>query len=131
MSRESCFFIYRVCNQSARNTATCPNFGDHLIMRTLEVTFSIPKPFTLNLFSLCFFQGSELYDMAIRDNLNFLDPKVSNYRQIRKTPLNLLISMVPSYPNSLIRFLLRFRSPFIINILSFINIRIFNFFIKL
>lgn len=91
------------------------------VMRTLRVTLSIPKPFSLNLYSLCFYPGSKLYDMAIRDNLNFLDPKLSNYRQIRHTSLNLLISMVPSYPNSLIKFLLRFRNLFVIKILNLIN----------
>jgi radical SAM superfamily enzyme YgiQ (UPF0313 family) len=63
------------------------------ILETLRLIIQIPKPYVLNLFSLTFFPGTELYDKAVRDKI-ITDSKCQVYRKdydaIKNDYLNLL-----------------------------------------
>lgn len=86
-----------------------PYENEEDVLKTLEVILQIPKPFQFQLFSLCFYQGTELHKRAIKDGLSFTDPRVDNYGQLTSTTLNKLISMTPTVPASIIEYFIRHR----------------------
>jgi len=90
------------------------------ILKTLKVIFQIPKPFQLQLFSLCFYQGTELYKKAIKDGLLFEDPRIDDNVRPRATIVNKLISMSPTIPAAMIEYFMRYRKSTFV--LGFINI---------
>lgn len=95
------------------------------VLKTLKVILHIPKPFQLQLFSLCFYQGTELHKRAIKDGLSFKDPRVDNYGQLTSTTLNKLICMTPTIPASIIEYFIRHRnSIFMLRIIN--NFMLFN-----
>ena len=75
-------------------------------LQTLDVLLQIPKPFQLVMFSLCFYQGTELHAKAIAEGLIFIDPRADNYAQLRPTVVNKLISLTPTIPGRIIKFLM-------------------------
>ncbi|MFW9942199.1 MAG: radical SAM protein [Candidatus Thorarchaeota archaeon] len=89
-------------------------------MKTLKVALSIRRPFQLQLFSLCFYQGTELADKAIVDNISHESPKEKHYGILAPSLHNQLVRMVPTYPAGIIKFLSRLR-----------KIGIIRYFIKL
>ena len=81
------------------------------MLETLNLLLEIPKPYRLNLFSLTFFPGTELYDKAkaeglIRDDLNEVYRKY--YFTCRRTYLNGLFFLFNSQkiPKGIMRILL-------------------------
>ena len=81
------------------------------LLETLNLLLEIPKPYRLNLFSLTFFPGTELYDKAkteglIRDDLNEVYRKY--YFTCRRTYLNGLFFLFNSQkiPKGIMRILL-------------------------
>jgi radical SAM superfamily enzyme YgiQ (UPF0313 family) len=79
-------------------------------METLKVLLSIPKPFHFLLFSLCLYQGTEIYTRIIEDGVDFVDPRLKGYNDLRPSIQNKLIRMVPTYPNRVVRFFIRNRN---------------------
>ena len=60
-------------------------------LETLDFFRSLPLPYFLNVFSLTFFPGTELYARALKEKLiNSYDPYV-HYHSFKKTYLNLMI----------------------------------------
>ena len=88
-------------------------------MKTLKVILQIPKPYQLQLFSLCFYQGTELHKRAIKDGLSFKDPRIDNYGQLISTTFNKLISMTPTVPALIIEYFIRHRnSRFMLGVIN-------------
>ncbi len=77
--------------------------------QTLEVLLKIPKPFQLQIFSLCFFQGTEIYQRAKRDGITIEDPSKKDYLRYTPSDLNKLVRLTPLYPKRFIQRLLRRR----------------------
>lgn len=101
-----------------------PYDTEEYILETLKVALKIPKPFQFQLFSLCLYQGTELFKKATKEGLLFADPRINDNEQIAPTTLNKLICMVPTVPAPLIEYFSRHRN----NVLIIIIINLFNFF---
>ena len=79
------------------------------LVETINVILKIPKPFMLQLFSLCFYQGTELYDRALKENVLFENPVEKNYSKYRPTYLNRVIRLCPLLPKRFIESLVKNR----------------------
>jgi anaerobic magnesium-protoporphyrin IX monomethyl ester cyclase len=86
-----------------------PYETDEDIIKTLDVILQIPKPFQFELFSLCFYQGTELHKRAVEEGLLFTDPKTDNYTRITLTVFNKIICMTPTLPRAVIKYFIRKR----------------------
>ncbi|MDD4900814.1 MAG: radical SAM protein [Patescibacteria group bacterium] len=73
------------------------------IMETINVILKIPKPFMLQLFSLCFYQGTEIYERALKENLIIENPLKKNYAKYQPTYLNKVIKLCPVLPRCFIK----------------------------
>ncbi|HAZ10413.1 MAG TPA: hypothetical protein DCY56_04830 [Candidatus Omnitrophica bacterium] len=74
-------------------------------LATLELLRELPRPYFLNVFSLSFFPGTELYERALKEGLiNAYDP-LKQYHKIRKNFLNLLMlyTSILKFPRSFYR----------------------------
>ncbi len=95
------------------------------ILKTLEIILQIRKPFQFQLFSLCLYQGTELYEKAKKDGISFIDPRLDDYGVLSSNSLNKLIRMVPTVPAPLVRYFIRHRVnglvTVVINLFDFIN----------
>lgn len=100
------------------------------LLETLKIILKIRKPFLFQLFSLCFYKGTELNKKATKDNLSFEDPRFKSYIKISPSILNQLISLVPTYPNWIIKYLINHRknrfAKLIIKLFCLINMTIFE-----
>ncbi|MBI5100334.1 MAG: cobalamin B12-binding domain-containing protein [Nitrospirae bacterium] len=98
-------------------------------LNTLRVILQIPRPFQLQLFSLSFFQGTELHKRAQKDGLSFKDPKTDRH-ELTPNTLNKLIIMAPTVPQSMIEyFISRRNSAFtllVIDMIILVNTLILN-----
>ncbi len=94
------------------------------ILQTLKVILQIPKPFQLLIFSLSFFQGTELYKRAKTDGLSFKDPKIDRH-ELTSTTLNKLVIMTPTVPASVIEYFITHRNSkymvWVIDIVLLVN----------
>lgn len=85
--------------------------SDDDLVETLDFIIDLPRPFHLQIFSLVFFPGTEIYNKAKREGkLPSHQERVyiSQYNNRRITYLNLLFSMAShGWPRSLLRLLLR------------------------
>lgn len=96
-----------------------PYETDDDVLKTLLVILQIPKPFQFQLFSLCFYQGTELHKRAVSDGLIFTDPRFDNYGQLTQTTFNKLISMAPTVPGPIIEYFIGHRnSGFILGLIN-------------
>jgi radical SAM superfamily enzyme YgiQ (UPF0313 family) len=97
-----------------------PYETDKDMLETINVALSIQKPFQLQLFSLTFYQGTDLAHRAIKDNINYQNPRKKHQEVLTPTLHNKLVRMIPTYPPALIRYLSKHRNSRIIRV--FINI---------
>lgn len=72
------------------------------LLETLNTLLEIPKPYYLQLFSLCMYKGTEIYQKALDDNIDFTDPRIKGYKKLSHTQINQLIRMAPTYPKLVI-----------------------------
>jgi radical SAM superfamily enzyme YgiQ (UPF0313 family) len=97
-------------------------------LETLNAALSIRKPFQFQLCSLTFYQGTELADKAMQDNISYQNPRKKHQGVLSPSLQNKLVRMVPTYPPAIIRFLSRHRKSKIIgnfiNLCNLINITI-------
>jgi hypothetical protein len=95
------------------------------VLKTLDVILRAPKPFQLQLFSLCLYQGTQLHERAKKDGLLFMDPRIDDYGRLSSTTLNRLMQMTPTVPAPVIRYFIRHRKSGwmagVIQIVSLIN----------
>ena len=87
------------------------------ILQTIEVILKIPKPFMLQLFSLCFYQGTELYDLALKDNIEFDNPTKKGQVKYKPTFFNKTIRLCPLLPRKFIRAIIKHRDSKLIRLL--------------
>ena len=80
------------------------------VLETIKILLEIPKPFMLQLFSLCFYQGTELYERATRENKQIENPLKKNYSKYQPTYLNKVIRLCPLLPKFFIRYLVQKRN---------------------
>ena len=97
-----------------------PYETDSDVLETIEVLLKISKPFMLQIFSLCFYHGTEIYDMALRDNIIFEDPRNKTYTKYEQTFFNKIIRLSPLLPKKFIEYLVNNRkkkkTTFLINL---------------
>ncbi|MCX6340302.1 MAG: radical SAM protein [Candidatus Aureabacteria bacterium] len=79
------------------------------ILETINLILKIPRPFQFQLYSLTFYQGTEIYAHAVADNLPIENPCSKNYFKYKHILLNKIIRMCPLLPKSLIAFLVAHR----------------------
>ena len=81
------------------------------VVESLKFIVELPRPFYLQIFSLVFFPGTEIYNKAKRDGMlpeNQDRVYVSQYNNRKITYLNLLFSMAShNWPRPLLRLLLK------------------------
>jgi radical SAM superfamily enzyme YgiQ (UPF0313 family) len=95
------------------------------ILKTLEVILQIRKPFQFQLFSLCFYQGTELHEKAKKDGISFIDPRLDDYGVLSSNSLNKLVHMVPTVPAPMVKHFIKNRDnglvKVVINLFDFLN----------
>ncbi|MEI8011652.1 MAG: radical SAM protein [Candidatus Omnitrophota bacterium] len=80
------------------------------VLKTLDIILQVPKPFQLQLFSLCLYQGTELHERARKDGVAFIDPRKDDYWRLSSTTLNKLIQLSPTVPDFMIKYFIRHRT---------------------
>src|SRR3989344_4830808 len=80
---------------------------DEDILKTVDVILKIKKPYQLQLFSLTFFPGTVIHDIAQERGMDVDDPFSKSYFGLKKTYLNRAIRLIPLLPNSFMKFLVR------------------------
>ncbi|MBU0604870.1 MAG: B12-binding domain-containing radical SAM protein [Candidatus Omnitrophica bacterium] len=79
------------------------------VIETIKVLLKIPRPFMLQLFSLCFYYGTEIYEKASKDRILFEDPRKKSYTKYSNTYLNKVIRLTPLLPGRFIMWLVNNR----------------------
>ncbi len=79
------------------------------VKQTITVLKQVPKPFQLQLFSLTFYKGTDIYTMYKERFGNGKDPDIQNYFGYRRTFLNKLVRLTPVIPSSWVDFFVRNR----------------------
>lgn len=80
------------------------------VLQTIEQILKLKKPYQLLLFSLAFFPGTVIYDIAKERGMEIEDPFTKAYQQWKPTFLNRTTRLCPLLPHSFIRFLVRKRN---------------------
>lgn len=93
-----------------------PYESEDEIIQTIDVILQIPKPYALQLFSLCFYQGTELYERALKEGISFEDSQTKNYGKHRPTFLNNVIRICPLVPGAVITHLVKHRNSRYMNL---------------
>jgi radical SAM superfamily enzyme YgiQ (UPF0313 family) len=93
-----------------------PYETDEDLIATIDFLLRLPKPFRFQLFSLVLFPGSQLYDRAKKDgklkNMHSQVFQKSIEAYDSRNYYNLIISVVPFWPEKVIRYLKTKRDPF-------------------
>jgi len=89
---------------------------DEDVLQTIEVILKLKKPYQLQLFSLAFFPGTVIYDIAKEKGMEIEDPFTKVYQIYKGTYLNKIIRMAPILPETFIRFLVRSRNKKIMKV---------------
>ncbi len=79
------------------------------VLETINVLLQIPKPFQLQMFSLAFFQGTRIYDIAKKEGMTMEDPLTKNFHAFRNTFLNKIVRMIPLLPTAFVSWLVNHR----------------------
>jgi radical SAM superfamily enzyme YgiQ (UPF0313 family) len=85
-------------------------------VNTLRVLQQIRKPFQLQLFTLTFYKGTEIYDM-LHEQMGSMDLGIRNYFNYRLTFLNKLVRISPLISSGMMDFFVKHRKNSIIKIL--------------
>jgi anaerobic magnesium-protoporphyrin IX monomethyl ester cyclase len=80
------------------------------IIKTIKILTKIPKPYRLDIFSLCFYPGTELHDKAKRRDIKFENPVTKEYEKYRPTTLNNILRLTPLVRPSIINFFIKNRN---------------------
>jgi len=88
------------------------------LVEAIETLLRVPKPYMLQLFSLSFYQGTEIFRRANEEGLLFEDSRSKNYLRFSPRFLNRLIRLVPLIPAFLIRFFLKNRHSVFVKIFA-------------
>ncbi len=80
------------------------------LIHTVETLLRIPRPFMLQIFSLCFYQGTEIDEQRSKDGLKSEDPKKKNYFKYMPTYMNRTIRLSAVLPGAAVKFLVSKRN---------------------
>ena len=80
------------------------------LIETINLILKIKKPYQFQIYSLTFYQGTELYNMAMNEELQIDDPRAKIYFKFRRSPLNKIVRLCPLLPKPFIRFLVENRN---------------------
>jgi hypothetical protein len=80
------------------------------VIRTIDVLLKIPKPFMLQMYSLCFYYGTEIYEKALKEKTQFEDPRKKSYTKYSNAYLNKIVRLTPLLPRRLIKWLVANRN---------------------
>jgi radical SAM superfamily enzyme YgiQ (UPF0313 family) len=87
-----------------------PFENDDDVIETLEVLKQVPKPFQLQLFSLTFYKGTDIYDMYKEKFGGDSDPDIQNYFGYRRTFLNKMVRATPLLPAAWVSYFVKNRT---------------------
>ena len=87
-----------------------PYENDDDLVATIDVLSRVPRPFLLQLYSLSFLPGTDLYIRARDDGLSVEDAETKNYHRVERTFLNKIVRLTPLYPRRVINNLVRRRN---------------------
>jgi len=79
------------------------------LLQTIKLLLKIPKPYQLELLSLTFYPGTEIYNRALNDDIKFGSPLMKNFNKFKVSILNKIIRLCPLLPKPFIKFLLKYR----------------------
>jgi len=79
------------------------------VVQTLRVLEKIPKPFQLQLFTLTFYKGTDLYRMMKKKMGEKADLNISNYFSYRPTFLNKLVRISPLISSNMMEYFIEHR----------------------
>ena len=82
---------------------------------TLRVLRSVRKPFQLQLFTLTFYKGTEIFDL-LQEKMGSADLGIRNYFNYRPTYLNKLVRISPLISSPMIDYFIRNREKFVCKI---------------
>ena len=80
------------------------------VVNTLRVLQQIPKPFQLQLFTLTFYRGTDLYRMMQEKMGTDSEPTIQNYFSYRPTFLNKLVRISPLITSSMMDYFIENRT---------------------
>lgn len=87
-----------------------PFENDDDLIETINVLKKVPKPFQLQLFSLTFYKGTDIFEMFKERFGPDAKPEVRNYFGYRKTYLNKIVRITPLLPEKWIDYFIAHRS---------------------
>jgi radical SAM superfamily enzyme YgiQ (UPF0313 family) len=87
-----------------------PFENDDDVIETINVLKQVPKPFQLQLFSLTFYKGTDIYDMYKEKFGMDSDPDIQNYFGYRRTFLNKMVRVTPLLPSSWVSYFIERRT---------------------
>jgi anaerobic magnesium-protoporphyrin IX monomethyl ester cyclase len=84
------------------------------VIDTLRFTYGMPRPYTLNIFSLRVLPNTELLNQFEVSNTSYMSINDKSYTLVRPTFANILIYLIDIYkmPNGIFEFLLKYVQPF-------------------
>ena len=91
------------------------------VLQTIDLILKLKKPYQLQLFSLAFFPGTVIYDIAKERGMEIEDPFTKAYQTFKGTFLNKVIRIIPIFPESFIRLLVNNRNNKVVKILMSIT----------
>jgi radical SAM superfamily enzyme YgiQ (UPF0313 family) len=80
------------------------------VISTLNVLKQIPKPFQLQLFTLTFYKGTDLYGMMKKRIGTGVDLPIQNYFSYKPTFLNKLVRISPLIPSRMVDYFISHRT---------------------
>jgi radical SAM superfamily enzyme YgiQ (UPF0313 family) len=86
------------------------------VIETLNVLKKVPKPFQLQLFSLTFYKGTDIYDMYKEKFGPDAQPEVRNYFGYKRTFLNKLVRITPLIPEAWVDYFIEHRARPVVRI---------------
>ncbi len=87
-----------------------PFENDDNVIETIDVLKKVPKPFQLQLFSLTFYKGTDIYDMYKEKFGSDSDPDIQNYFRYSRSYLNKLVRITPLISEGMVDYFLAKRS---------------------
>ncbi|MEI6126106.1 MAG: radical SAM protein [Pseudomonadota bacterium] len=87
-----------------------PFESDQDVIETLHVLKRVPKPFQLQLFSLTFYKGTDIYTMFKEKFGPEAQPEVRNYFGYKRTFLNKLVRITPLIPETWVDYFISHRA---------------------
>jgi radical SAM superfamily enzyme YgiQ (UPF0313 family) len=80
------------------------------MLQTVDLVLSLPKPYQFQLYSLTFYEGTEIHGMALEKGICVENPCEKNYTRYKRTYLNKIVRLCPLLPRPAIRFLVNNRN---------------------